>query len=575
MPNVLETATRFRGQLANQETQASNDLIAAYRGVVNRLEDKLSVLMTKIEQLEAQGNLTPEQVRKQAVWSSLLQQMETGIAKYGGYVSTQNTVAAQKAIDLAGKHSQLLTQTYFNDNPALVKAFNASWDRLPNESVETLLSFLQPDSELNQRLNNSLGSSGASNFQNKLLEGIALGYNPKKINQLINQSLGEPLTWSLNSVRTTQNYAYRESTRANYLNNTEILNGWKWFAALDGRVCLSCVNQHGKTFTLEQRLNDHHQGRCTQIPMLDKPERFGLQAPEIQLGEQWFNQLSKAEQISRMGQERYQAYKQGKFKFGDLSQPYQNDTFGEMLKEASLKSLLSKPKAIKKSVEAVKSVVSQLVKQTKDIFKIAPDLADKNKPLVETALKYIDKVHAFDSSARTVPIQNLSGMSEGTQGVYDVAKKIVKLKPNSFTPLQTTLHEIGHYIDYTLLGFGQSVTENDQQLDEWRKAVSNSKAYKKLVDMAFNPDKYELDFGWAGKVKPEVTYTSYLMQLDECFARSYAQYILTKVGKNSLFDETRQDQLYGAKQWEEQDFKPIEQAFDKLFEGLKWQVPKN
>lgn len=345
MPNVIETAVRLRNQLSRLETSATNDLTIAYQRIVNRLEDKLTLLQTNIELLEAQGNLTPNKVQKLAVWSSLLNQIEDEIIKYGGYVDTQNQLAAQKSIDLAGRHSQLLTQTYFNDNPSLLQAFNATWDRLPNESVETLLGFLQQDSQLSINLDQTLGINAAQNFKNKLLEGIALGYNPNKINSLINQSLGEPLTWSLNSVRTTQNYAYRESTRANYVNNSEILGGWKWYAALDGRVCLSCVNQHGRDFPLNARLNDHHQGRCTQIPLIDKPERFGLKPTEIELGEDWFKHLPRNEQINRMGQAKYNAYLAGEFKFNELSEAYQNDTFGEMLKEASLRSIIGQERA--------------------------------------------------------------------------------------------------------------------------------------------------------------------------------------------------------------------------------------
>ena len=200
MPTVIETANRFKNELARQETSSVNQLIGAYRLVTNRLEDKLSVLMSRIELLEATNSLTPERVRKQAVWSSLLNQIEDEIKRYGGYVDTTNIIASKQAIELASKHSQLLTQVNFIDNPALLKAFNATWDRLPSEAIERLLGFLQEDSQLHINLVSSLGVNAATNFQDKLLEGIALGYNPKKINSLINQILGEPLTWSLNRV---------------------------------------------------------------------------------------------------------------------------------------------------------------------------------------------------------------------------------------------------------------------------------------------------------------------------------------------------------------------------------------
>lgn len=576
MPTVIETSDRFRGQLARLETSATSDLLTAYRGVTNRLEDKITVLMARFEQLETQGSLTPENVRKLATWGSLLNQIEDEITKYGGYVDTQNRVAAQKSIDLAGKHSQQLTATYFNDNPQLLQAFNATWDRLPNESVETLLGFLQRDSQLSINLNRSLGSSAAENFANKLIEGIALGYNPKKINTLINQTLAEPLTWSLNSVRTTQNYAYRESTRANYVNNSEILGGWKWYAALDGRVCLSCVNQHGRDFPLNARLNDHHQGRCTQIPLIDKPERFGLKPLQIEQGEKWFNKLPQNQQIERMGKDRHSAYKAGKFKFKDLSEAYQNDSFGEMLKEASLKTLLSKAKSKKQPKQPTQPKpvappikIESLLNKATDVFKIGKGFSKDTKIKTQQALDLIDKVHGFDKAISPSHIDEMGfSTSKGTLGLYYPQTRAIELLDGHTDAISTAIHEIGHFIDFTL-GKGYTATKRPE-LKEWRDAIDNSQSVTKLWDMLTNPSKYEVDFGKAGKLKPDTPYTDYLLKNEELFARSYAQYILTKNGKYDVLDDMRQDIMYDSKQWEDSDFKPIEAAFDKLFEGLKW-----
>jgi len=340
MPTVIETANRFKNELLRHETNSTNQMLGAYKLVTNRLEDKLSGLMSQIEALEAQGTLTPNNIKNLAVWPSLLNQLQDEVTKFGGFVDTHNTLAANKSIDLASNHSQLLTAVNFQDKPDLTKAFNATWDKLSTEAIQTLLGFLQPDSQLHTNLTSTLGSSATENFVNKLLEGIALGYNPRKINALINQTLGEPLTWSLNTVRTTQLYSYREATRANYIANSEIIGGWRWYAALDGRVCLSCVNKHGSIHSIEEGLNDHHSGRCTQIPLVKNAKQFGLTDPEIEIGEDWFNRLPETQQVQRMGEAKYTAYKAGEFRFDDLSEEYQNDTFGLMIKEASLLGIL-------------------------------------------------------------------------------------------------------------------------------------------------------------------------------------------------------------------------------------------
>lgn len=574
MPTVIETADRFRNQLRSKETSATNDLLTAYRGVTNRLEDKLTVLQAKIELLEKNGNLTPENVRKLAVWGSLLNQVEDEITKYGGYVATQNKVAAQSTIDMASKHSKLLTQTYFNDNPNLVKAFNASWDTLPAETIETLVGFLRPDSNLVTNLERTLGRSATQNFQDKLLEGISLGYGSKKINSLINQTLSEPLTWSINTVRTTQNYAYRETTRANYVNNSEIVGGWKWYAALDGRVCLSCVNQHGRDFPTNARLNDHHQGRCTQIPLIDKPERFGLKSPDVELGEQWFNKLPKTEQINRMGIDRHAAYRAGKFKFTDLSETYQNDSFGEMLKEASLKSILGKvkptkpkrqPKPVvnKPSKKSIESIPDNLVKASDRL------LIEGKHPseYLNNTLKEIESIHYLLKEFSGVPVKYETELTDA-YGTYKYAgKDPVSIIINESKQKDITLaHEFGHFIDHQLNknSFGVYASEYSDLFADWRNAVESTKSMKTLRDMRANPDKYIKDLD-GYEFRPSFKETDYFLSYREVWARSYAQYIAQSNPRmKSQIQDILQEPIYNDRQWDDEDFQIVKQSIDKL-----------
>lgn len=578
---VIDQAIRFRSELQRHETQATNQAIDAYKLLTNRLEDKLTVLQSKFEALEAKGQLTPENVRKLGVWSSLLQQLENEVDKFGGYVDTNNRVAATRSIEMAGKHAEKLTAINFETKPELNKAFNATWDRLPTESVETLLGFLQSDSPLRNNLTRSLGTNAAKNFQDKLLEGIGLGYNPRKINTLINQSLGEPLTWSINTVRTTQIYAYREAARANYVANSEIVGGWKWYAALDGRTCLSCVNQHGREFPVIAPLNDHHQGRCTQIPLINKAESFGLQSPQIETGEKWFNNLPKNQQIEMMGQERHRAYQQGKFKFQDLSETYENDSFGTMLKEASLKSILanqpqkqtiSVPKNVSRPVSKTQSIAKpkQSNQKISNVLTIDTSLSKELQDAAKEALNLIEKVHGLPANISKIPIKELIGQDKNVHGFYrikdDNSPESIEVSKNTRKPTMTILHEIGHYIDYHALTRLNISSARD--LTEWREAIENSNAYKELKSMNQNPDKHKIEIG-DYSIKPDREYTQYLLQYDELFARSYMQYIMTKNGRAKDVGYYTEATLYEAIQWQPNDFKQIEVAFDALLGKYK------
>lgn len=337
MPNVLEAAQQTRAELLRAENATSQRLIASYEQVYRRLQTGIRSLESDIDNLSLRGLLNPNRVRQLTTYASLQNQILDEINKYGNVVDNDLRLATSATIDRALVHTRKITQSYFSD-PNTIQAFNATWDTLPKESIETLLGFLKEDSQLHINLTRDLGQSASRVFEDNLMEGVTLGYNPVKISNLINASLGQPLSWALSTVRTSQLYTYRDATRANYLNNSEIVSGWKWYAALDGRCCLSCFNQHGKEFTLEQALNDHHQGRCTQIPIL--PSKFGIQQPDIPLGEDVFKSLPESQQIERMGKSMHKAYKANEFRFEELSVPYQNDIYGEMVKEASLIGLI-------------------------------------------------------------------------------------------------------------------------------------------------------------------------------------------------------------------------------------------
>ena len=68
--------------------------------------------------------------------------------------------------------------------------------------------------------------------------------------------------------------------------------------------------------------------------------RLGLTMPEPQPGPDWFAGLPPAEQDRRMGGSMADAWRAGEFEFGDLSVSYDDPTYGDMLREASLVGLL-------------------------------------------------------------------------------------------------------------------------------------------------------------------------------------------------------------------------------------------
>jgi hypothetical protein len=197
-----------------------------------------------------------------------------------------------------------------------------------------LLGFLSPNGTLYERIG-KLAETNAQNVAEKILEGVSLGYNPKKIAGIIRDELGGGLTDALRMTRTVQLWSYREATRANYINNSDVIEGWIWYADLPGEPCMACIAEHGSFHTLDETLDDHYNGRCTMIPVV-----AGMPGIVDQTGEDWFNELPESQQRGLMGDSKYEAWKENKFEFGQLATKHSDDVYGQMTTETALKDLL-------------------------------------------------------------------------------------------------------------------------------------------------------------------------------------------------------------------------------------------
>ena len=144
-------------------------------------------------------------------------------------------------------------------------------------------------------------------------------------------SLG--LVWTLRTAKTAIAYAGRDAAIMSYSTRPDIIEGWIWESALLPTTCMGCIAMHGTFHPLTERLNDHQSGYCW-----PKPAVKGR--PDFTSGEEWFRNLGKETQIKMMGPSKYAAWRAGQFDFRDLVTTYEDDTWGGMVRENSLKGIL-------------------------------------------------------------------------------------------------------------------------------------------------------------------------------------------------------------------------------------------
>jgi hypothetical protein len=180
----------------------------------------------------------------------------------------------------------------------------------------------------------------------KIIEGVGLGLNPKTTAQMLTKRLtdettnavGMALTDSLRMMRTAQLWSYREANRASYVANSVenggVVQAWIWYAELAG-ACPSCVRMHGTVHSLNEILDDHHNGKCSMVAQV-----IGASNPVKQSGIEWFENLNEEQQKDLLGASKWSAWREGRFQFADISGVSKDPVYGDMKVERSLKDLL-------------------------------------------------------------------------------------------------------------------------------------------------------------------------------------------------------------------------------------------
>jgi len=330
-PPILELLRQYRVALATQDAQNMTRIMAAYKAMYGRI----TPLIEALSQTVSKGTYTAAQVAKLAQYISLQKAINTELSQFAIYMKMDISPTALAAAKLAELDANNILKVL-----ALGKgAISVPFDRIPMEAVLKMLTFLDPNGALFQRLE-QLAPYYGQKVADAILDAIAMGVNPKQTARMMllaaENAFGGGLVDALRTARTVQLWAYREASRANYAANSDVVTGWVWMAELDDLTCEACIAEHGQEHGLDESLDGHYNCRCVAVPMV-----MGQNPVDnMQTGEAWFNELSEEQQRGIMGDTKYDAWKEGRFNFSDLSMNTPNDVYGNMKTVTPLKDLI-------------------------------------------------------------------------------------------------------------------------------------------------------------------------------------------------------------------------------------------
>ena len=406
---VLPTRNRNPAELLSQ--LLDRGYLVATRDVVNAIANNANrgILAERLNQLDAEAQRLNDAGEKltanNPVLRATLADFETVLNGNAGIINGNADSIQQAGIDAANIATRELTLPGLND--AQLARIGIAWNRPSPEAIARVVRYTRSEAwadQLRRYAENNLDT-----VRNIALRGIVNGQNPLQTARQLRQTIGGlPVSTANTMMRTLQLQSYRDAAVVNQLQNADFLQPMVVrVAVLDDRVCMACVALHGSLVPLGQTIDDHHQGRCLGIPQVVGRTRV------IRTGPEWFDSLPPERQLALAGPGKLEALRSGSARFEDFVHHYRDPVFGDMVREASLSGILSRPSRQVRTVNGM--ITADTGKPGESIADLRAFLRDSDGPL---ARAMFDETGLLDYTA--------DGYVINRDGVRESARRFVR-----------------------------------------------------------------------------------------------------------------------------------------------------
>jgi len=293
------------------------------------MQRRLAELMAEAARLaEAGKRLTPENAILRAVLADFDDVMRANQALVAGAAGEVQA----SGIAVAGQAVRATALPGISD--AALRAAGLTWNVPDPEALRALIEYTA-SSAWQQRLDR-YGEGLGTLARDTVVRGMAMGQGPlATAEQLRGVIENLPEAYADTMMRTLQITSYHDAQVVHRVANAHIITEHVRTASLDDRTCMACVALHGTVLRPDERVDDHHNGRCTSVAVVR-----GRAAPEVEAGPAWFERQPEARQRAMMGDAAYEAWKAGAINLQDYPRRYTDPVFGEMVGAQSLRGML-------------------------------------------------------------------------------------------------------------------------------------------------------------------------------------------------------------------------------------------
>lgn len=325
MASVKSAVEEFKANVLAREEKEMTRLAQHWGQISRNMEQELGQLSKRIADLRAEGKeVTQQMLRRQGEYRSMLQSAAARHAEFSQYAAT--LIASEQRNNMEQGMEDAVT--------VLTDAgIDIGFRVVDVAAVEEMVGLLGDGSPVRDVLTRRFPGNWEVAEQ-QLLQGVAKGWNPRKIAKMMAGTLGGALSDAMRIARTEQLRAYREASRSTY-KESGVVRQYKRMAAQDTNTCIACLALDGTVYSVEEPLEDHPNGRCAMVPMImNRPE------PEWRSGEDWFEGLDEGDQRKILGPGKFEAFKDAKFDFKQLAKVVDSPVWGKTVQVRSLAELL-------------------------------------------------------------------------------------------------------------------------------------------------------------------------------------------------------------------------------------------
>ncbi len=556
---IIKQMRALQERLARREESQFDQMAKRWLQVENALEGQMSALALSIQNAALAGTpLSLEQIRRLDRYAALLSQARSEVDKYTAYAE-KVIRDEQRAVIEAGWKSAV---------EAVQAARPNDWQefitRLPSRSVENMIGLAGDGSPLATLLKEAYGDA-VRGVDLALVRAMAEGWNPNKTARAMADGLAGGLDRALLIARTEQMRAYRESTRMGY-QSSGIVKQYKRMASKSVRTCVACLVADGTVYDVESDFEEHPNGRCTLVPVVD-----GVEMPNWESGASWLEKQDAETQKTIMGP-LYDPWITGQIELQDMVSRHEDATWGAYLRPTALKDLMGSMSS--GTTEPPEPVAPSGPEgpngpAVSEAFNVASLRSRAIREEAALALEQIDSVHG-DGQLPKWPLAESSSHSF-FGAFYTQGGRAVKIALSKTGDHQafTFIHEIGHFLDHSAADRMWSSLSSAGENAAIIQAAKNSNWMMNFLSMVHQINNRSSADAYVVPISSQ--YASYLLRPQEIYARAYAQYIATKSQNPVLLEQLKK--LQDAKfptQWTDEDFAPIAQVFDELFKEKGW-----